>query len=80
MTSKIDDEELMELFEEELSTNGIASCSTDDGVVLAVTSDTLRQLLEAAENNSEGRVIIFIQDSVKDTGDTIQRSSSKLLN
>lgn len=65
MSSDMDDE-VMELFYETLTSNGIAASTVDDGVVVAFTADKLRGMLAKASADDEGTVFIHIST----TGET----------
>lgn len=61
MSKKLSGEEIEQLFDAMLDSDGIVMASTVDGVFLAMTADKLKELLEIAEQDG-GRVGVFLQD------------------
>lgn len=55
-----DEQEALEFFAHHLDMNGIAISSVEDGIVLGINKEKLKELLKIAEESEEGRIVIFV--------------------
>lgn len=72
MADEFSAEELSDLFTTQLDMEGIAATTVTDGVVIALSVDKLKTIIEIAENSEDGKVLLFIKNPLAQESDTIK--------
>lgn len=70
----VDLDKALEVIESELDEFGLAVSIVEDGIIIALSSEKLQELLDLAEGKNGKRVIIFVKDSESEISTTDKKT------